>query len=113
LLAIAALLVALLCFSFLLIPNSKRLSLFCEPTRGSANVYACFASIKKLRPTPLRRQINADVNGTMRLPRINKEMMDRGSDPGPLGSDEDFTRFLHADMAKWERLIRERQLLIG
>lgn len=64
-------------------------------------------------PTPLRRQINADVNGTMRLPRINKEMMDRGSDPGPIGSDEDFTRFLHADMAKWERLIRERQLLIG
>ncbi len=39
--------------------------------------------------------------------------MDRGSDPGPIGFDEDFARFLQLDLAKWGKLIREKGISVS
>ena len=61
----------------------------------------------------LVRQINVDFNKALQHPKVRKDMMDRGSDPGPIGSDEDFARFLQLDLAKWEKLIREKGISVS
>jgi len=40
-------------------------------------------------------------------------MMDRGCEPRPIGSDEDFAPFLQLDLAKAGELIREKDINVS
>lgn len=64
-------------------------------------------------PAGLVQQINAAFNKALQHPKVRKDMLDRGSDPAPTGSDEDFARFLQTDLAKWEKLIREKGISVS
>ena len=64
-------------------------------------------------PPALAQQINAAFNKALQHPKVRKDMLDRGSDPAPAGSEEDFARFLQSDLAKWEKLIREKGINVS
>jgi tripartite-type tricarboxylate transporter receptor subunit TctC len=58
-------------------------------------------------------QINVDFNKALQHSKVRKDMMDRGSDPGPIESDEDFARFLRLDLAKWGKHIRKKGISVS
>jgi len=58
-------------------------------------------------------RINVDFNNALQHPKVRKDMIDRGIDPGPIGSDEDFARFLQLDLTKWGKLIREKGISVS
>ncbi len=78
------------------------------PGYESVGWFGVFAPAKT--PAALINKINADINKTLGQDKIRKDMLARGSDPGPVGSADDFAKYMRADMAKWAKLIKEKGL---
>ena len=55
-------------------------------------------------PRDVVRTVNATVNDVLRQPGLRDRVAAVGAVPGT-GSDEDFRRFFHAEIAKWHKVI--------
>ncbi len=57
-------------------------------------------------PAPIVARLHAELLRIIQMPEIRDRILADGSEP--VGSSpEEFTRYLHADLAKWARLVKE------
>jgi tripartite-type tricarboxylate transporter receptor subunit TctC len=57
-------------------------------------------------PAPILGRLNAEVVRILGMPDIRERILSDGSEP--VGSSaEEFSRFLHADLVKWVKVVRE------
>jgi len=69
--------------------------------------YALFAPAKTPRSVVAR--LNADVNRALQQPDTRQRLAAIGMEPMG-GSDEDFSRYFQAEIAKWSKVIREAKI---
>ena len=60
-------------------------------------------------PPDIVNKINADANKVLQSPKIRQTLELQGAIPGT-GSAADMGAFLNAEIAKWARLIKDRNL---
>jgi len=57
-------------------------------------------------PKPVIQRISTDANHVLADPEVRSRMQALGAEPGG-GSPEGFASFIHDDMAKWSKLVKE------
>ena len=57
-------------------------------------------------PTPIAQKINRDVNAVLALPDVQEKLETYGAEDGG-GSPEKFARFIHAEIAKWAKVVKD------
>jgi len=62
-------------------------------------------------PKEIVAQLNRDVNRILQLPDVKARLLELGADPGTT-SPEQFLEFIRSDNAKWDKLIRERGIVV-
>ena len=62
-------------------------------------------------PTPIAQKINHDVNQILALPDVQEKLDTYGAEDGG-GSAEKFTQFIHAEIAKWARVVKEADVKV-
>ena len=62
-------------------------------------------------PREIVLQLNRDVNRILQLPDVKARLLDLGAEPGTT-TPEQFLEFIRTDNAKWEKLIRERGIVV-
>jgi tripartite-type tricarboxylate transporter receptor subunit TctC len=57
-------------------------------------------------PAPILDKVHADLTAVLRLPEIQQRFRDLVIEVAPT-SREEFTRFIHAEIARWARVIKD------
>ncbi|MFT3800227.1 MAG: tripartite tricarboxylate transporter substrate binding protein [Burkholderiaceae bacterium] len=60
-------------------------------------------------PAPIVARVNADMVKVLNDPATRDRLLKVGAEPMP-GTPEDLKRFLHAEIAKWSKIIREANI---
>ena len=97
---------------------SKRLATLPEvPTLSEAGVpgYEAVGWFGLLAPVATPRDIvtmlNREINRILQLPDVKTRLLELGAEPASL-SPEQFIDFIRSDNAKWEKLIKERGIVV-
>jgi len=62
-------------------------------------------------PTPIAQKMNEDVNKVLAMPDVQERMDTYGAEDGG-GTREKFTDFIHTEIAKWAKLVKEGNIKI-
>jgi tripartite-type tricarboxylate transporter receptor subunit TctC len=62
-------------------------------------------------PSAIAQKINADVNTVLAMPDVQERMDTYGAEDGG-GSTEKFTQFIHSEIAKWAKVVKEADVKI-
>jgi len=62
-------------------------------------------------PAAIVTRLNADLNKSLNDPEVKAQLFGIGGEPRP-GTPEQFGKFIHAEIAKWEKIIKEVNLPI-
>ena len=102
----------------LAVTGSKRLATLPEvPTLAEAGVpgYEAVGWFGLLAPVATPRDIvtmlNREINRILQLPDVKTRLLELGAEPASL-SPEQFIDFIRSDNAKWEKLIKERGIVV-
>ena len=102
----------------LAVTGSKRLATLPEvPTLAEAGVpgYEAVGWFGLMAPVATPRDIvtmlNRDINRILQLAEVKARLLDLGAEPASL-SPEQFIDFIRSDNAKWEKLIKERGIVV-
>ena len=102
----------------LAVTGSKRLATLPEvPTLAEAGVpgYEAVGWFGLMAPVATPRDIvtmlNRDINRILQLPDVKARLLELGAEPASL-SPEQFIDFIRSDNAKWEKLIKERGIVV-
>jgi len=57
-------------------------------------------------PRPLVDRLNGELLKILNAPEVRERIVSDGSEPAGVGPDE-FRRFMHADLAKWAKVVKE------
>ena len=102
----------------LAVTGSKRLATLPEvPTLSEAGVpgYEAVGWFGLMAPVATPRDIvtmlNRDINRILQLAEVKARLLDLGAEPASL-SPEQFIDFIRSDNAKWEKLIKERGIVV-
>ncbi len=102
----------------LAVTGSKRLATLPEvPTLSEAGVpgYEAVGWFGLMAPVATPRDIvtmlNRDINRILQLPDVKARLLELGAEPASL-SPEQFIDFIRSDNAKWEKLIKERGIVV-
>ena len=102
----------------LAVTGSKRLATLPEvPTLAEAGVpgYEAVGWFGLMAPVATPRDIvtmlNRDINRILQLPDVKTRLLELGAEPASL-SPEQFIDFIRSDNAKWEKLIKERGIVV-
>ena len=102
----------------LAVTGSKRLATLPEvPTLSEAGVpgYEAVGWFGLLAPVATPRDIvtmlNREINRILQLPDVKTRLLELGAEPASL-SPEQFIDFIRSDNAKWEKLIKERGIVV-
>ena len=91
------------------LPNIPTVSDSGLPGYSAVGWFGLFAPANT--PKSVTQKINQTVMAALAQEKIQKAMLERGSDPAH-GSPEEFAAFLRADQAKWAKLIRENKVAV-
>lgn len=102
----------------LAVTGSKRLATLPEvPTLAEAGVpgYEAVGWFGLMAPVATPRDIvtmlNREINRILQLPDVKTRLLELGAEPASL-SPEQFIDFIRSDNAKWEKLIKERGIVV-
>ena len=102
----------------LAVTGSKRLATLPEvPTLSEAGVpgYEAVGWFGLMAPVATPRDIvtmlNRDINRILQLTEVKARLLDLGAEPASLSSEQ-FIDFIRSDNAKWEKLIKERGIVV-
>lgn len=56
-------------------------------------------------PAPVVQRLNAELNKILAMPDVRKALADQGAEAAG-GTPEDFAAFMHAEMARWGRVVQ-------
>jgi tripartite-type tricarboxylate transporter receptor subunit TctC len=62
-------------------------------------------------PREIVTTLNREINRILQLPEVKARLLDLGAEPAAL-SPEQFVEFIRADNAKWDKLIKERGIVV-
>jgi tripartite-type tricarboxylate transporter receptor subunit TctC len=62
-------------------------------------------------PSPIAQKVNADVNTVLAMPDVQERLDTYGAEDGG-GSQDKFTQFIHAEIAKWARVVKEADVKV-
>ena len=62
-------------------------------------------------PRDIVTMLNRDINRILQLPDVKARLLELGAEPASL-SPEQFIDFIRSDNAKWEKLIKERGIVV-
>jgi len=62
-------------------------------------------------PTPIAQKINQDVNTVLAMPDVQERMDTYGAEDGG-GSTEKFTQFIHTEIAKWAKVVKDADVKV-
>lgn len=62
-------------------------------------------------PAAIITRVNADLNDVLRNPDVAKSMLAAGAEPKP-GTPQDLADFLAVELAKWKKLIKDRNIVV-
>jgi tripartite-type tricarboxylate transporter receptor subunit TctC len=92
------------------VPQLPDVPTFAEAGYPAVDAFAWFGLLAPAgTPKAIVEKLNAEVNQILKLP----ETIERFSVQGALpigGSPEDFDKFIRADLVKWEKLVKERNI---
>ena len=57
-------------------------------------------------PAPIIARLNEELRGILAEPEIRRQLAPHGTEPAPT-TPEEFGAIIHADIAKWGRVVRE------
>ena len=83
---------------------------FAQAGYPQVDAYAWFGLLAPAgTPRDVIERLNAEVNAVLRLPDVQEKFAALGA-VSVGGSADDFDRFLRADLAKWARVVKERNI---
>ncbi|HEV7912774.1 MAG TPA: tripartite tricarboxylate transporter substrate binding protein, partial [Albitalea sp.] len=62
-------------------------------------------------PAPIAQKINQDVNTVLAMPDVQERLDTYGAEDGG-GSQEKFTQFIHSEIAKWAKVVKEADVKV-
>ena len=62
-------------------------------------------------PRDIVTMLNREINRILQLPDVKARLLELGAEPASL-SPEQFIDFIRSDNAKWEKLIKERGIVV-
>ena len=91
-------------------PQLPEVPTFAETGFPQVDAYAWFGLLAPAgTPAPILERLNAEVNAVLKSPEVAERFALLGAVPLG-GSAADFEKFIRADLDKWARIVRERNI---